>query len=97
MDLVLLLQLVNTPGNEIAPRSDIVGKDLQDYLFSHYFLQYCSKLLARSPASAGSLENSENSVRDTRAQHLIFSALGRIVKENESAAQPSSPSVCSTS
>ena len=94
VDLVLLLKLVNTPGNEIAPRSDIVGKDLQDYLFSHYFLQYCSKLLARSPASAGSLENS---VRDTRAQHLIFSALGRIVKENESAAQPSSPSVCSTS
>ena len=39
MDLVLLLQLVNTPGNEIAPRSDIVGKDLQDYLFSHHALQ----------------------------------------------------------
>ena len=38
MDLVLLLKLVNTPGNEIAPRSDIVGKDLQDHLFSHAFL-----------------------------------------------------------
>jgi hypothetical protein len=28
VDIVLLLKLVNTPGNEIAPRSDIVGKDL---------------------------------------------------------------------
>ena len=100
MDLVLLLQFVNTPGNEIAPRSDIVREDLQDHRFCHNSLQYCSKPLARSPASAGSLENSEtslNSVSDTRAQHLILSALGRIVKENESAAQPSSPSICSTS
>jgi hypothetical protein len=48
MDFVLLLQLVNTPGNEVAPRSDIVGKDLQDHLFSHSSLQYCSKPLARS-------------------------------------------------
>jgi hypothetical protein len=35
MDVVLLLQLVNTPGNEVAPRSDIVGKDLQDNRFFH--------------------------------------------------------------
>jgi hypothetical protein len=35
MDVVLLLQLVNTPGNEVAPRSDIVGKNLQDHWFSH--------------------------------------------------------------
>ena len=39
MNLVLLLQLVNTPGNEVAPRSDIVGKDLQDHLVRHYSLQ----------------------------------------------------------
>jgi hypothetical protein len=45
MDLVLLLKLVNTPGNEIAPRSDIVGKDLQDNLFCHDSSSLCQQLI----------------------------------------------------
>jgi len=31
LDLMFLLQLFNTPGNEIAPGSDIIGKDLESF------------------------------------------------------------------
>ena len=35
INLVLLSESVNTPGNEITPRSDVVGKDLQNNGFRH--------------------------------------------------------------
>ncbi len=34
-DLEFLLQLFNTPGNEIAPGSDIVGEYFQDIVIRH--------------------------------------------------------------
>ena len=38
VDLERLLQLFNTHGTEIAPGSDVVGKDLQLDRFSHKLL-----------------------------------------------------------
>jgi hypothetical protein len=35
VDVEFLLQSFNTPGNEIAPGSDVVGKDLHNVLFVH--------------------------------------------------------------
>jgi len=32
------LQLFNTPGNEVAPRSDIIGKYVEDVFVSHGLL-----------------------------------------------------------
>jgi hypothetical protein len=36
-NLVLLPEPVNTPGNEVAPRSNVIGKDLEDDGLSHIF------------------------------------------------------------
>ena len=35
IDVEILFQLFNTPGTEIAPRSDKIGKDLQCDCFAH--------------------------------------------------------------
>ena len=38
LDIVRLLEFFNTPGNEIAPGSDIVGEDLQeDFVLTSHF------------------------------------------------------------
>jgi len=40
MDVIILLQLINTHGTEIAPGSDIIGEDLKNQRLSHgSFLQ----------------------------------------------------------
>jgi hypothetical protein len=39
LDRIFLLQFFNTPGNEIAPGSDVVREDFQDVAVRHgYFL-----------------------------------------------------------
>jgi hypothetical protein len=35
-DFKILSQLFNTPGNEVAPGSDIIGKDFQDRPGFHF-------------------------------------------------------------
>ena len=41
-NLIFFPQSINTPGNEIAPGSDIVGKNLQCCKFGHTPPQGCS-------------------------------------------------------
>jgi hypothetical protein len=38
LQTVILFQFLDTPGDEIAPGSDEVGKDLEDERFRHGFL-----------------------------------------------------------
>jgi len=40
IDIKLVLQLFNTPGNEITPGSDIVRKNFQGFGFRHHDLMY---------------------------------------------------------
>ncbi len=40
IDLKFILQLFNTPGDEITPRSDIVGKYFKNFLLGHGLLRY---------------------------------------------------------
>jgi hypothetical protein len=43
-DLVILLQLFNTPGTEIAPRSNEVGIYVENDWLGHIYLSYKGKM-----------------------------------------------------
>jgi hypothetical protein len=40
IDIVFLLELFNTPGTEIAPGSNEIGKNIKRDRFRHLFLGY---------------------------------------------------------
>ena len=57
-DMVLLPKLVNTPGNEVAPRSDVIRKDLQYDLLYHYSphnTEHMQKIYRPSPQKSWDL------------------------------------------
>jgi hypothetical protein len=39
-DLIFFFQFFNTPGNEIAPGSDVVGKDFKNNRIRHVYLPF---------------------------------------------------------
>jgi hypothetical protein len=45
LDLKILSQFFNTPGNEVAPGSDVIGKDFQSRPGFHFFPQVGCTLL----------------------------------------------------
>jgi len=50
LDIKVVLQFFNTPGNEIAPGSDIVGKYFQHWFLCHFFLLIYLKAVSRQYA-----------------------------------------------
>src|SRR5215471_18563869 len=70
VDVERLLQLFNTHGTEIAPGSDVVGKDLQlDWLHhkpfpcKHWSGPDRTSLIEGTPIMAGLLPDSKSSIR----------------------------------
>jgi hypothetical protein len=39
-DLIFFFQFFNTPGNEIAPGSDVIGKDFKNNRIRHVYLPF---------------------------------------------------------
>jgi hypothetical protein len=60
LNLVLLPKPVNTPGNEIAPRSDIVGEYFQDDRFCHDSLHKLMSIRKLPPPPLAGGRNNES-------------------------------------
>jgi len=50
-DFVFLFQFFNTPGNEIAPGSDIIGIDFKDRFIHHGFILVVSGTMTADGSS----------------------------------------------
>jgi len=55
LETVILFQFLDTPGDEIAPGSNEVGKDFEDERFRHGFLLRNSNVKLQSTRNTGAI------------------------------------------
>ena len=72
VDVIIFLEFINTPGTEITPRSNVIGKDFQNDRFGHF----SNFLPVNAPVTA---ENRETDSRhfSLRITDLIIDIVGK--------------------